>query len=58
MVSRKLMGFWVVFDIALLAAGAIALAFSIVWRRPNILMNFTISDADLTGALHLVQFDT
>jgi hypothetical protein len=49
MVSRKLMGFWVVFDIALLAAGAIALAFSIVWRRPNILMNFTISDADLTA---------
>lgn len=49
MVSRKLMGTWAFLDFCLLAAGAIALAFSIVWRSPNVLMNFVISSADLTG---------
>jgi hypothetical protein len=49
MVSRKLMGTWAFIDFCLLAAGAIALAFSIVWRSPNVLMNFVISSADLTA---------
>lgn len=50
MVSRKLMGVWVGLDILLLAAGALTLALSIVWRAPNVLMNMVISKADLTGA--------
>ncbi len=49
MVSRKLMGTWVFLDFCLLAAGVISLVFSIVWRSPNVLMNFVISSADLTG---------
>ncbi|KAF8964125.1 tetraspanin Pls1 family [Flammula alnicola] len=49
MVSRKLMGVWVALDFSLLAAGAITLAFSIVWRRPDILMNMVVSSADLTA---------
>jgi hypothetical protein len=48
MVSRKLMGVWAFLDFCLLAAGAVALAFSIVWRRPDVLMNFVISSSDLT----------
>jgi len=49
MVSRKLMGVWVGLDILLLAAGALTLALSIVWRAPNVLMNMVISKADLTA---------
>ncbi|KAF9475660.1 tetraspanin Pls1 family [Pholiota conissans] len=61
MVSRKLMGFWALFDVCLLAAGALVTAFSIVWRRSDVLMNFTISNADLTagtvlGVALLVSF--
>jgi len=49
MVSKKLMGVWVGLDILLLAAGALTLALSIVWRTPNVLMNMVISKADLTA---------
>lgn len=49
MVSRKLMGVWAFLDFSLLIAGIIALVFSIVWRRPNLLLNFSISSADLTA---------
>jgi len=49
MVSKKLMGVWVGLDILLLAAGALTLALSIVWRAPNVLMNIVISKADLTA---------
>lgn len=49
MVSRKLMGFWVFFDICLLAAGTISLALSIAWRAPNLLINMVFSNADLTA---------
>ena len=35
----------------LLAAGAVSIAFSLVWRAPNILMNMVLSKADLTGEL-------
>ncbi|KXN90494.1 hypothetical protein AN958_04166 [Leucoagaricus sp. SymC.cos] len=48
MVSRVLMGVWAAFDFLLLAAGAVALALSIVWRRPDLLMNMVLSNADLT----------
>lgn len=43
------MGVWVGLDILLVAAGALSLALSIVWRAPNILMNMAISSADLTA---------
>lgn len=50
MVSKVLMGVWSALDVLLLAAGVVALALSIVWRAPNILMNMVLSSADLTGA--------
>lgn len=53
MVSRGLMVFWGVVDLCLLAAGAVSVAFSIVWRKPDILMNMTVSSADLTAGLVL-----
>lgn len=49
MVSRVLMGVWATLSFLLLVAGAVSLALSIVWRRPNILMNMVLSTADLTG---------
>jgi hypothetical protein len=49
MVSRKLTGVWVFFDFCLLAAGAITLALSIVWKAPNLLLNLVFSDNELTG---------
>lgn len=50
MVSKKLMGCFAFIDFCLLAAGAVSIALSIVWRAPNILMNMVLSPADLTGA--------
>jgi hypothetical protein len=52
MVSRVLMGVWAALDFLLLAAGAVALALSIVWRRPDLLMNMVLTTADLTGMQH------
>jgi len=43
------MGVWSFFDLTLLAAGVVSLALSIVWRRPNLLMNMVLSGADLTA---------
>jgi len=53
MVSRKLMAVWSALDICLLAAGAVALALSIVWRADNTLMNMVLSPADLTAGMIL-----
>lgn len=52
MVSKALMGVWAGLDFCLLAAGVVSIALSIVWRAPNLLMNFVISSADLTGTSH------
>jgi len=49
MVSRKLMGVWAVLDFLLLAAGAVTIALSLVWRAPNLLLNMVLSPADLTA---------
>jgi hypothetical protein len=49
MVSKALIGVWLALDVLLLAAGAVTLALSIVWRTPNILMNMVLSSADLTA---------
>jgi hypothetical protein len=51
MVSKTLVGVWVVLDILLLAAGVLTLALSIVWRAPNILINMVLSSADLNGTI-------
>ncbi|KIK63732.1 hypothetical protein GYMLUDRAFT_40795 [Collybiopsis luxurians FD-317 M1] len=53
MVSKKLMGFWAFFDICLLAGGVISIVFSFIYRKTDILLNLTISKADLTAALVL-----
>jgi hypothetical protein len=44
------MGFWALFDVCLLAAGVISIVFSIVYRKQDILLNLTISKAQLLGA--------
>jgi hypothetical protein len=53
MVSRKLLGVWAFLDVCLLAAGAVTIALSMVWRTPNVLMNMVFSKADLTAGLVL-----
>ncbi|KAG6820798.1 hypothetical protein H0H93_011563 [Arthromyces matolae] len=53
MVSRKLMGVWAALDVLLLAAGAVSVAFSIVWRAENTLLNLVITSNYLTVGLAL-----
>ena len=43
------MGVWAFLDFMLLAAGAVAIALSVVWRGTNLLLNMVLSNADLTG---------
>jgi len=43
------MGVWAFLDVMLLAAGAVTVALSMVWRSPNILLNMVFSNADLTA---------
>jgi len=47
------MGVWVFFDFCVLGAGVFSLAFSILSRRPDLLMNMVFSNADLTAAMCL-----
>lgn len=47
------MGVWAFFDFCLLAAGAVALSLSIVWRAPNLLVNMVFSEQDLTAGVVL-----
>jgi len=53
MVSKQLMGVWLFFDFCLLAAGGVALAFSIIWREPNMMVNLVLDDMDLTAGMVL-----
>jgi len=53
MVSKRLLGFWTALVFSMLAAAGILIAFSIVWRSPNLLNNFTIPSRFLTGGLVL-----
>jgi len=53
MVSRKLMAFWAFFAFALLAASGILISFSIMWRAPNLLLNFVVHPSYLTSGLVL-----
>jgi hypothetical protein len=51
-----LMAFWAFVDVWLLAAGVLSVVMSLVWRAPNLMLNFTISDADLTAGTVLGVF--
>ncbi|KAF7295159.1 hypothetical protein MIND_01054600 [Mycena indigotica] len=53
MVSKGLMGFWALLDFLLLAAGGMSIALSIVWRKPDILMNLALNDEFLTAGMVL-----
>ncbi|KAL0061099.1 hypothetical protein AAF712_012093 [Marasmius tenuissimus] len=53
MVSRALMAVWTFLDACLLAAGGVAVAFAMIWRKPDIMMNMVISDGNLTSGLIL-----
>lgn len=56
MVQKRLMAFWTFVDMWLLAAAVLSITMSFVWRAKNLMLNFTISNVDLTGAwwLHYV----
>jgi len=43
------MGVWAFFDVTLLAAGAVSLALSIVWMKPNLLLNVVLTTGDLNA---------
>jgi len=47
------MGVWAFLDFMLLAAGAVAIALSVVWRGPNLLLNMVLSNADLMAGMVL-----
>jgi len=49
MVSKRLMGCWAFVDAWLLAAGILSLVMSLVWKAPNLLLNFTLSHGELTA---------
>jgi len=53
MPSKALKTTWGALNFALLAAGIIAIVFSILWRAPNLEMNFYVSMMDLNGGLAL-----
>jgi len=44
---------WWFFNVTLLAAGTVAIALSIVWRQPDVLMNMILPSMDLTVGLVL-----
>ncbi|KAI8998879.1 tetraspanin [Trametes punicea] len=56
MPSKRLMGAFAFVDICLLAAGVILIVFSEVWRMPNLMLNFTLSNEMLNGGLVLGIF--
>lgn len=47
------MAVWAVLDFLLLVAGVVALALSLTWKAPNLLMNMVFSSADLTAGTAL-----
>ncbi|CDO69021.1 hypothetical protein BN946_scf184834.g28 [Trametes cinnabarina] len=56
MPSKRLMGTFAFLDFCLLAAGVILIVFSEIWRMPNLMINFTLSNDMLTGGLVLGIF--
>jgi len=53
MPSKSLKSVWAFFNFAILAAGALTIALSIIWRAPNVTRNFIISEMDLNAGLAL-----
>jgi len=53
MVSRRLTTIWFLLALALVAAGGVMIAFSLVWRAPNDLRHFAIPDSFLLAGLAL-----
>jgi len=53
MPSPTLTTVWAGLDFALLVAGVISIAFSIIWRNSNLLMNFILFEINLTAGLIL-----
>ncbi|KAI0698502.1 hypothetical protein BC835DRAFT_1268962 [Cytidiella melzeri] len=53
MVSKRLLGFYAFVDAWLFAASALSIAMSVIWRAPNLMINFTLSVMDLTAGLVL-----
>jgi len=53
MVSKRLMGIWAFLDFCLMAAGIVAIVFSMVWREWSLLRQLVISAMDLTAGLAL-----
>ncbi|KAB5596125.1 hypothetical protein CTheo_397 [Ceratobasidium theobromae] len=53
MPSKTLTGVWAGIDLALLLAGALCIALSIIWRSPDLLRDLVISDTDLNGGLSI-----
>jgi hypothetical protein len=51
MVSRYLMGFWTLMDILLLGAGGLSVGMSIVWKKPDLIMNTVLTPGMLLGAV-------
>ncbi len=56
MPSKSLKITWLLLNVTLLGSGAFLIAFSIIWRAPNALMNFIISGMDLNGQIVLERF--
>lgn len=50
MVSMVLMAVWGTFDFFLLAAGGVMIAFSVLWKAPDVFRNLVLTNTDLTGA--------
>ncbi|KAG8981879.1 phospholipid scramblase 1 [Tulasnella sp. 425] len=53
MPSKSLKSVWAFLNVALLASGAVLIAFSVIWRTPDVVRNFLISNLDLTAGLVL-----
>lgn len=50
MVSLVLIAIWGAFDFFLLAAGGVMIAFSILWKAPDVFRNLIFTEMDLNGA--------
>jgi hypothetical protein len=50
MVSIVLMAIWGALDFFLLAAGGVTIAFSILWKAPDVFRNLVLTEMDLTGS--------
>jgi len=53
MVSKRLLSCYAFVDALLLAAGILSVVMSIVWKAPNLLINFTLSKTDLMAGMVL-----